>query len=271
MGDLNSLQDLHISVKANMYNKLNKYYISDISRMIINYIEYDCLEQRSKEYVDGTKKLAILGNGIDLCNIVKLFMDSKEYSNRKIVIILCRYGDYGGCKKNIEFLMQLIKEKIKNIKIRLGKICGFANNVDESLAFGNQYYKTISNPLQLKEEKQKLISFNKKYLPKYDHEILETCMNGVYMSCDVKMLGGKGSYKHELAFLNRRKIPLFTEGGSEYQLTKKQLSKHSLPLLFSESMEDQLRLLEENIRHRKGKNEYGYLFKCILLEKNNHC
>ncbi len=249
-------ESIYNSIKDNMINQLDKYYIRDISQMIMDYIENDLINKILKEHRDKIEHLQKteyylerLKDIVDMCNNIK------ELKNKKIIIVLDRRDMYENGKKeqqkHIKFLGNMIKKKIKYAKISLGKLCGFVYN--NSFAFGKIYYETIKDSLVL-EKKQALISFNKKHIPKYNHDALETCINGVFMSrLKYNSLLRSNNFKRE------RVNPI-----KSLKLVEKLLPVPS-PVILTENMYGEHDYFEF-IQPYKG-NKGTFLFEYMLIEK----
>ncbi len=248
---------LYDSIKNNMLDRLNKYYISDISQMIFNYIEFDCIEKQLQEYLGGIKILSkkysdfcTFKDIIDLCNNIK------SLANKKVIIILNRKIRYGRTKKehnkHIKLLEEMITRKITNVKVRSGKLCCFLNKNHDLFGFGEQYYKTFENQSLIEQEKQKLILSNQKHAPEYDPVVLEACINGVFM---FRETDNSSLIKYIIEERKRR-------DSKKNVLTKKpskEICDHSLPVILTEDM-DRIYSYINNNYTSKGLFPFEYMF-----------
>ncbi len=239
---MDNSEKIYLSIKNNMLDKLNKYYISDISHMIFNYIELDCIKKQSKEHIKevrvASKKYInfdIFKDIVDLCNNIK------SLANKKVVIIL-NSKDHNGKttkehEKYVKFLEEMIIKRIRNVKVRSGKLYCFLGKHNISFGFGEQYYKTLKNPSLIEEKKQKLIFSNQKHNPGYDQEALEACINGFFMfrETDISPL-----MKHDSKFFKDKKR------STKKQSKSKEIYDHVSPVILSEDM----RRLYDNIDSR---------------------
>ncbi len=228
------VKELYLSIKNNMMDRLNRYYISDISQMIFNYIENDCIEKKLKKISDKQIKLNtqedqlnILKNNINLCNFIASSI------NKKIVVMLKRWNGKITTKTqklNIKFLKQMIKKKNKNTTIQYGKLCGMTDDQD-GFAFGDNYYKEVKDLSLVSDEKHKLKVLNEGYNPSYNNEMLDACINGVFI--------------HKFCVI----IP-----------------SHLQPIILIENMERDTDYMNLQPIKYYG-NRTVFLFKCLLIEK----